>query len=285
MSVATWVTISVITIPSGSRAKERSTFKEPLCHIVQRWSSKNRCCGALANMLQKAISATRHESTITPMAMPWLARLPYRFCKKGPKAVFKAAPSSGKNGISHSQERWTACATASPAPACAPAAAACAVAACPACSASAARSGKVMSSLAQEVGLFHVDGAEGLVDGQHDGEPHRGLRRRQHDHEDAEDLTGQLSRPLDEMVEGNEVHVGGVQDQLHAHQDADGVAPGDDGDHSQGEEDRADDEEVGKTDGAHSATSEVSLISLRAITTAPMSAESSTTEAISNGSR
>src|SRR3989440_5344623 len=217
MSVATWVTISVITIPSGSRAKERSTFKEPLCHIVQRRFSKNRSWAGRANIFQKAISATTHEATITPMAMAWLARFPKRFCKEGPKAVFRAVPSSGKNGISHSHETGNACAT----------------------------SGKVMSSLAQQIGLFHVDGAEGLVDGEHDGEAHRGLRGRQHDDEDAEDLAGEAARPFDEMIEGDEVHVRGVQDQLHAHQDADGVAPRDHRDHSQGEEDCADDEEVG----------------------------------------
>src|SRR5438270_8074992 len=183
--------------------------------------------------------------------------------------------------MSHSQERCTACATASPVRAAAAwlPAQPWAAAACPACSASAARSGKVMSSLAQEVGLFHVDGAEGLVDGQHDREAHRRLRRGQDDHEDAEDLAGEMAGPFHEMVEGDEVHVRGVQDQLHAHQDADGVAPGDDGDHSQGEEDRADDEEVRQTDAGHDITSEVSLISLRAITTAPIRAARSTTEA------
>src|SRR6266704_304769 len=198
MSVATWVTISVITMPSGSSAKERSTFNEPLCHMVQRRSSKKRSCAGRANMVQKAISATMHEATITPMAMAWLARLPYRFCSQGPNAVLSAAPSSGNSGISHSQGTWIACAMDSPAGS--------------ACWARAARSGKLMSSLAQEVGLFDVDGAEGLVDGQHDGEPHRRLGRRQHDHEDAEDLAGQLPRPLHEVVEGDEVHVGGVED-------------------------------------------------------------------------
>src|SRR5262245_17315403 len=214
MTVATWVTISVITMPSGSRAKERSTFKEPLLHIVQRLSSKNRSCAGRANMLQKATSATMQEATMTPTAMAWLARFPYRFCRRAPKAVLRAAPRSGKNGISQSQEISIACATAS----------------------------ELMSSLAQEVGLFHVDGVEGLVDGEHDGEAHRRLGRGQHDHEDAEDLAGELSRPLDEVVEGDEVHVRSVEDQLDAHQDADRVPPGDHGDHAEREEDGADDE-------------------------------------------
>src|SRR5712691_3972322 len=271
MSIATWVTISVITIPSGSRANDRFTRRKPLCHMVQRRSSKKRSCAGLLNMVQKAISATMHEATITPMAIPWLARLPYRFCSQGPNAVLSAVPSSGNSGISHSQGTWIACATASPAGS--------------ACWASAARSGKFMSSLAQEVGLFHVDGVEGLVDGQHDGEPHRRLGRRQHDHEDAEDLPGQLPRPLHEVVEGDEVHVGGVEDQLHPHQDADRVAPRDHRDHAEREEDRADDEDMGQADAGHRRVSLVSLISLRAITTEPISAASRTTEAISKGSR
>src|SRR2546430_8716550 len=257
MSVATCVTISVITMPSGSRAKERSTLREPLRHIVQRWFSKKRSCAGRANMLQKATSATMHEATITPTAMAWLTRLPYRFCSRAPKAVLSAAPRRGKNGISHSQEIWIACATAS----------------------------EFMSSLAQEVGLFHVDGAEGLVDGEHDGEAHRRLGRGQHDDEDAEDLPGELRGALDEVVEGDEVHVRGVQDQLHAHQDADRVPPGDHGHHAEREQDGADDEEMGQADGGHVDSSEVSLISLRAITTAPTSAASSTTEATSNGRR
>src|SRR5262249_30755643 len=256
MSVATWVTISVITIPSGSRAKERSTWREPLRHIVQRWFSKKRSCAGRANMLQKATSATMHDATITPTAMAWLAFFPYRFCRRAPKAVLRAAPRSGKKGISHSQEISIACATAS-----------------------------FMSSLAQEVGLFHVDGAEGLVDGEHDGEPHRRLRRRQHDDEDAEDLAGELRRRLDEVVEGDEVHVGGVQEQLDHHEDADRVPPRHHGDHAEREQDGADDEEMRQLDGGHVDTSEVSLISLRAITTAPISAASSTTEATSKGSR
>src|SRR5207253_7390078 len=103
--------------------------------------------------------------------------------------------------------------------------------------------------------------------------------------EDGKDLAGEPSRPLDEVVEGDEVHVGGIQDQLHAHEDADGVPPRDDGDHPEREEGRADDEEVGQSDGAHRTVSLVSLISLRAMTTAPTSAARRTTEANSNGSR
>src|SRR5437762_1328711 len=197
-----------------------------------------------------------HEATITPMAMAWFARFPYRRCSRGPNAVFSAAPNRGKSGMSQSHEMWIAWATASPAAGrwTVASCAACAAAACPACSAccaSAARSGKLISSLAQEVGLFHVDGAEGLVDGEHDRESHCGFRGREDDHEDAEDLPREPRRPFDEMIEGDEVHVGCVQDQLDAHQDPDGVPARDDGDHAEREEHRADDEEVGQPDRHH----------------------------------
>src|SRR5581483_8206414 len=86
---------------------------------------------------------------------------------------------------------------------------------------------------------------------------------------------------------GDEVHVGGVEDQLDAHQDADRVPPGDDRHHPEREQGAADDEEMGKADGRHRwrTESDVSLISLRAMITAPISAASSTTEATSKGRR
>src|SRR5438105_3372176 len=81
-----------------------------------------------------------------------------------------------------------------------------------------------MELLAKRVGLLHVDGAEGLIDGEDDGEPHRRLRRRQHDDEDGEDLAGHLAGAFDIMVEGDEVDVGGIQDERDAHEAAPRVA-------------------------------------------------------------
>src|SRR4051812_12361966 len=223
------------------------------------------------------------ERTIAEMATKWTARFPYAFCRCGPKAVLMAEPRSGKKGMSHSQETCAAWAIS------VPWRSTTAAAASPACSAwatSAERSvRRFMRSLAEEVRLLDVDGAEGLVDGEDDGEPDGGLGRREHDHEDGEDLAGEPSRAFDVVIEGDEIHVGGVQDQFHAHEDADGIPAGDDGDHPEGEERRADDEEVGQADAAHRTVSLVSLISLRAITTAPTSAASRTTEANSKGSR
>src|SRR4051812_8452337 len=174
-----------------------------------------------------------------------------------------ADPTSGKNGMSHSQETWEACAISVP---CCSATAAAASPACSAWARIALSTGRmVMRSLAEEVRLLDIDGPEGLVDGEDDGEPDGGLGRRQHDHEDREHLPGELPRPFDEMVEGDEVHVGRVEDELDPHEDADRVPAGDYGDHAEREERRADEEVMGKPDGGHRAVSLVSLISLRAI--------------------
>src|SRR2546421_9733525 len=81
--------------------------------------------------------------------------------------------------------------------------------------------------LAEQVGLPHVDGAEGLVDGEHDGEPDGRLGCGQHDHEDREHLPGDLSWALHVMIEGDEVHVGGVEYQLDAYEDPVRVASAD----------------------------------------------------------
>src|SRR5947199_803116 len=202
MSVATCVTIIVISMPSGSRPNDRSTLRTPLCHIVHRWSSKKRSCSGVANIFQKATSATMHEATIAAMATVWGARLPYLACSRGPKAVLMAQPSSGKNGISHSHETCAAWAIS------VPWRSATAAAASPACSAwatSAERSERrFMRSLAEEVRLLDVDGAEGLVDGENDGEADGCLGRREHDHEDGEDLSGEPAGSFDVMIEGHE---------------------------------------------------------------------------------
>src|SRR6266446_4948761 len=100
--------------------------------------------------------------------------------------------------------------------------------------------------LAEQVGLPHVDGAEGLVDGEHDGEPDGRLGRGQHDHEDREHLPGDLSWALHVMIEGDEVHVGGVEDQLDAHEDPDRIAPGDHRHHAEREQRGSNDQEVRK---------------------------------------
>ena len=79
------------------------------------------------------------------------------------------------------------------------------------------------------------------VEGQHDGQGHRHLGRRDHDHEDREDLALQLARA--EAREGHQVEVGRVQDQLDAHEHVHGVAPGEHAEDAQREERRGDDQD------------------------------------------
>ena len=60
--------------------------------------------------------------------------------------------------------------------------------------------------------------------------------------------TWPVDAAVDVVVEGDEVHVRAVQDELDAHQDADRVAAGGDRDEPEREEQRADDEEVRERD-------------------------------------
>src|SRR3989441_11503203 len=108
--------------------------------------------------------------------------------------------------------------------------------------------------LAEQVGLPHVDGAEGLVDGEHDGEPDGRLGRGQHDHEDREHLPGDLSWALHVMIEGDEVHVGGVVYQFDVYEDPDRVAPGDHRHHAFCELRGSNGQEVRHSDDPHSST-------------------------------
>src|SRR6266478_5920916 len=263
MSVATWVTIIVITMPSGSSPKPSFTSSAPDFHIVQRWFSKKRSWGWAPTIFQSATSATTQERTIAATAMAWLARLPSVRCSRTPRKALIADPRRGEAGINQSQPTSMAFAMAS------------------------LFSILCVGLFAQQVGFLDVDGVEGLVDGQHDGEADGCLGRRQHDHEDGEDLAGDLPRPFHEVVEGDEVHVGGVEDQLDAHQDPHRVPPGDHRHHPQREQGGAHDEEMREADaGSHSSTvSRCSLISLRAMITAPTSAARSTTDATSKGRR
>src|SRR5512138_530355 len=136
-------------------------------------------------------------------------------------------------------------------------------------------------SLSHEVRVADVDGLERLEDGEDDREADRGLRRREHDDEQGEHLPRDPARHV--VVEGDEVHVRAVQDELDAHEDAHGVAPGGDRDETEGEEQRTDGEEVVERDHARSPGRQSALISLRAMTMAPMSVARSTMDATSNG--
>ena len=91
------------------------------------------------------------------------------------------------------------------------------------------------------------------------------------------------------MREGDEVERRGVEDELDAHEDGDRVAARGDGEQAQAEQDRRHHQMGSPTDEADHLTSRARSASLpsfaarRAITIAPTSAMSSTSDASSNG--
>src|SRR6185295_16473391 len=133
-------------------------------------------------------------------------------------------------------------------------------------------------SLAEAVRGLDVDRLEALVDAEHDRQADRRLGGGEHDDEDREDLS--VVPPAAVTGEGHVVHVGGVQDELDAHQDPDRVPARHDGEQAEGEEDARERDEMAEGQIGHA----YALTSLRDTTTAPMSAASSTIEAISKGS-
>src|ERR1051325_2449727 len=119
-----------------------------------------------------------------------------------------------------------------------------------------------------------------VVDIEHDRQRDRRLGRRKDDHEHRDRLPVEIQSA--ETGEGYKINVGGVQDQLDSHQHHDRVAPGDDPDETQGEEDRAE-QEVMVEAGMDSQFR--TTLSLRAMSAAPIRATSNAMEATSNGSR
>src|SRR5207245_11726862 len=98
----------------------------------------------------------------------------------------------------------------------------------------------------------------------------------EHDTQHREDRAVVTAPPV--VRERHVVDVGGVEDQLDPHEDADRVAARDNAEEPEREEDGREHHEVGEREPAHPFTS------LRDTTIAPMRAASSTTEATSKGS-
>src|SRR5438132_5416930 len=158
----------------------------------------------------------------------------------------------------------------------------------------------------QEIDLVDVDGLPVPVDQDDDGQPDPDLRRRHGDDEQREHLAGEL---VQIRREGHKVHVHRVQHQLDRHQHEDGIAPGQDSVDTRREEDGSEDQEEGQPDGGgqhgphhRRAPSRGEIVgsarpisgtrrsggsegpsSLRAMTTAPTSAASNSTDTTSNG--
>src|SRR5262249_48989198 len=122
-----------------------------------------------------------------------------------------------------------------------------------------------------------LDGLEALVDGEHDRQADGGLGGGQHDHEDGEDLSVVGAAVV--ASEGHVIEIGRIEYQLDAHQDADGVAPREHAEEPEAEGDPRQHQEVLEGTLGHYRRP-----SLRDTTSAPISATSSTSEAISKGS-
>ena len=97
------------------------------------------------------------------------------------------------------------------------------------------------------------------VEDDKDGEPDRRFRRRHRQHQQCEDLPGQV---MQEGREGDEVEVHGEQDQLDRHQDDDDVlAVQEDAEHAEREEDRRNGKIVAEPDGHESPCPDCTLVS------------------------
>ena len=90
--------------------------------------------------------------------------------------------------------------------------------------------------------MLAVDGPNHLVDGQYDSQPHRGLGGSQHDDEKGEDLPRHAARHV--AVEGHQIDIGGVENQLDAHEHGHGVAAGDHGQQAKTEKQGANDQKM-----------------------------------------
>src|SRR5437764_882939 len=83
------------------------------------------------------------------------------------------------------------------------------------------------TSVLQQVGVVDARRAPGTEDRHDDGQPHDDLGGGHHHHEERDDLP--VQRAVD-PAEGDQGEVGGVEHQLHAHEQDDGVAPDQDTD-------------------------------------------------------
>src|SRR5208282_1099919 len=136
----------------------------------------------------------------------------------------------------------------------------------------------------ERFGRIDIDGLEVLVDGQDYGEADYRLGSRQHDHENREDLPVVLAAAVES--ERQVIDIGRVENQLDAHEDADGVAARQHAQHPERKNDEAQDQKMVEPDSpshVDSPASVYSRASCREMTIAPINAASSTSEATSNG--
>src|SRR5688572_11738480 len=98
------------------------------------------------------------------------------------------------------------------------------------------------SSVLQQARVVDRGRATGPEDGHDDGQPDDDLGRGHHHHEEGGDLAVEVAVLPGERDEGQ---VAGVEHQLHAHEDHDGVAPDEDPHTPDGEQDRGEDDVLG----------------------------------------
>ncbi len=132
-----------------------------------------------------------------------------------------------------------------------------------------------------------MDGAEVPDHGKHDGQGHGCFRRREHDHERGHDLA--VDSVLHVAGKGYEIDIGGVEHELDAHEDPDGIAARHHGKQAESEQHRTDGQEMRQPD-VHDCTSvspfsgsSSSNFCSRIRMAAPIMAASSTRDTYSNG--
>ncbi len=100
MSVPMKVMMSTIIMESGSRAKARSNRSGPALSMFQSVSCRNRSSLGRPIIAMSARSATRSDSVIIAMAMPWFHFLPRVRWMRMPNRELISAPMAGKSGMS-----------------------------------------------------------------------------------------------------------------------------------------------------------------------------------------
>src|SRR6266446_9653401 len=214
------VTTRIIVHESGSTQKAMFACSEPMSIQCETSSRRKRCSGSRPFSWKNAMREKTNASRTGVTASTLIASLPKRRWIFAPPRPFTAAPRSGSSGIQRRYETW------------------------------------VMSMpplVPERVRRLDVDTVEVLVDAEDDREADRRLRGREHDDEDREHLA--VDRGAAVARERDVVDVGGVQDELDAHQDADRVLARQHRVEPEGEDQEADDQEVLEADPFHPVSS------------------------------
>src|SRR5687768_6308151 len=188
----TTVTTRSITLESGSTSAATSTWKSPT--PIQRYSVTVVACPSLAMTSKKIAMDSSADAPIAADAIQPVACPSQRF----PKRPFTRNAASGNAGMSQTSGTNVP--------------------------AAAAASAAVMGSSAHRARFVDVDDRTGAVGREHDREPDGDLGGRDDEDEGHEDAAALVDGPV-AAREGDKGEVRGVQHELDAHEDDDGVAP------------------------------------------------------------